>query len=142
VPADPNSGKEGERVVELPRCEEIVGFAEKLIVALTPLMELVSQEFPPFALKVDKAELAKGIVKELMWAKFGRPSRDRADRYGFRVEYKCVNEDGVEAEAGIHAFKEGDKLVMYATSYRVARSMKELKEMFGLTEEGESRGFS
>jgi hypothetical protein len=101
----------------LPRCSEVEAFAEKLIVALAPLMELIFQEFPPFQLRVDKVEFARGIVRELMKARFGRPSTDRADEYGFEIEYKCINEDGDEVEAGIRAFKEGHRLTMYANSY-------------------------
>jgi hypothetical protein len=113
----------GERVSErLPRCSEVESFAEKLIVALAPLMELIYQEFPPFQLRIDRVEFARGIARELMKARFGRPSTDRVDKYGFKIEYRCIDEDGDEVETGIHAFKEGHRLVMHATSYRVARS--------------------
>jgi len=114
------------------KCSEVEAFAEKLVAALAPLMELISQEFPHFLLKIDKAELARGIARELMRARFGGPYRDRADKYGFKIEYKCINEEGDEVEAGIHAFKEGHRLVMYATSYRVARSEEELRRLLGV----------
>jgi hypothetical protein len=114
------------------KCSEVEAFAEKLIVALAPLMELISQEFPPFQLRVDRAEFARGIARELMRARFGRPSTDRADKYGFEIEYKCINEDGDEVEAGIHVFKEGHRLAMYADSYRVARSEDELRRVLGV----------
>jgi hypothetical protein len=119
-------GAEAQRPL---KCSEVEAFAEKLIVALAPLVELISQEFPPSQLRVDKAEFARGIARKLMEARFGRPSVDRADRYGFKIEYKCINEDGDEVEAGIHAFKEGHGLTMYANSYRVARSGEELRRL-------------
>jgi hypothetical protein len=119
---------------KLPRCEEVVAFAEKLIVALTPLRELLSQEL--FEMKgVDEVELVREVARRLMRARFGEPCVDVADEHGFKIEYKCINEDGDVVEAGIHALTCPDcGLHMHATSYRVARSREELRRIMGLND--------
>ena len=118
----------------LPRCEEVVGFAEKLIIALAPLRELLSQEC--FEMKgLREAELVREIARRLMRARFGEPAVDVAGEHGFKIEYRCVNEDGDVVEAGMHALACPDcGLHMHATSYRVARSREELKRLLGLND--------
>jgi len=65
----------------LPRCEEVVGFAEKLIIALAPLRELLSQEC--FEMKgLREAELVREIARRLMRARFGEPAVDVAGEHG------------------------------------------------------------
>jgi len=118
----------------LPKCSEVERFIEKLIVALAPLRELLSQEC--FEVKgLNEVELVREIASRLMRARFGEPFVDIADERGFKIEYRCVNEDGDVVEAGIHALACPDcGLHVHATSYRVARSREELKRLLGLND--------
>jgi hypothetical protein len=85
----------GEVANKLPRCSDVMLFAEKLAVALAPLRELVEQE----RLEVSVMGLYARVARELVVTRFGEPGTELAGSGPPVVHtliYKCVHEGGGE----------------------------------------------
>ena len=87
--------REARGAIILPRCSDVMLFAEKLAVALAPLRELVEQEY----LEANVMGLYARVARELVVARFGEPSTELAGNRSpivYTLIYKCTREDGGE----------------------------------------------
>jgi hypothetical protein len=113
----------GEVAEGLPRCSDVVGFAEKLAVALAPLRELIWQECAELERSgVSEEGLYTWLARGLVVARFGEPSEEREGdgRPTLRtLIYRCVHEDGGEDEAVVEINK--DECGVFLVAYTVAR---------------------
>jgi 23S rRNA A2030 N6-methylase RlmJ len=105
-------------------------FADKLVLALTPLKRLVLDELRGED-SLSEFDLYKSVVSALMRAKFGEPSVEVLNENHYSVGYECTDDLGAESERGIVIDRDPHYGVVIDVYYTV-KSVDEIKRMLGL----------
>jgi hypothetical protein len=113
------------------KCSEVERFADKVVLALTPLERLICDEWCGES-GFNEVDLYRSIVSTLMRAKFGEPSREVHREGYFELNYACIDEElGAESEVGVSTVPD-PYCGALVDVHRAFKSVEELKRKFGL----------
>jgi len=112
------------------KCSEVERFADKLVLALTPLKRLMLDELHVEG-GFSEFDFYRSLVSVLMRAKFGEPSVEGFNENHYSVGYACLDDLGAESERGIVIDRDPYYGVVIDVYYTV-KSAEEIKRRLGL----------